>query len=91
MSNYPRGRVTKVTFAIEYPDGSTASSTVTDTQDLTGIVFTDEGINNDAVDRYNASTEDWKKNPTMLLQYASPRESGEYFTLFCSKDSHCED
>jgi hypothetical protein len=98
MSEFQRGRVTRVTFEVEYPDGSKATSVINDTQDLKMIAFSGDSVSSDATGQYNVSQEDWRQNPTMLLEYSSQREGGEaspsgsggYILSFCSKDSHCE-
>lgn len=89
MSEFQRGRVTKVTFEIEYPDGSTATSEVSDAQDLKGIALSGDSVDGEVIGQFNVSADDWTRNPTMLLEYSEPRESGERFRTFCSKDSHC--
>lgn len=99
MSEFMRGRVTRVTFEVEYPDGSTTTSVVNDTQDLMMVAFSGDRVGPDAIEQYNVSQDDWRKNPTVLLEYSSQREGGQanpsgsggYILSFCSKDSHCEE
>lgn len=54
MSKFQRGRVTRVTFEVEYPDGSTTTSEVNDTQDLKMIAFSGDCVSPDAIGQYNA-------------------------------------
>jgi hypothetical protein len=99
MSEFQRGHVTRVTFEVEYPDGSTAKSEVKDPQDLEMIAFSGDHVSPEATDKFNVSPDDWKQNPTMLLRYSSKPEGGQavqsgsrsHFLAFCSKDSHCDE
>jgi len=84
MDEFQRGRVTRVTLEVEYPDGSTATSEVTDTHGLQAIIFTGDRVSSAAAGEYNVSPDDWKKNPAVALEYSSR------VSMFCSKDSHCE-
>lgn len=68
MGDFQRGKVTKVTFEIEYPDGSTKTSDLDNPGDVEKIVFSNDHMADDEdAGRFNVSEEDWKQNPTMLL------------------------
>lgn len=65
-----RGIVKKVTFEIEYPDGTTKTSTLDASVGLgevSSIIFDDVCVPEQDRPIWNAS-EDWRKNPTMLLR-----------------------
>lgn len=63
------------------------------------VAFSGDRVSPEAVEQYNVSQDDWRQNPTMLLEYSSQRAGGQanpsgaggYVLSFCSKDSHCEE
>jgi hypothetical protein len=65
-----RGKVVKVTFEIEYPDGSSKVSSLTGDMlgDLAAIVLDEVLVPERQLSEWNASSQDWRKNPTMLLR-----------------------
>lgn len=68
MSTNKRGVVKKISFEIEYPDGSTKTSVLEEKEldNLAAIVLSEEAKVGKAELQWNKSAE-WKENPTMFL------------------------
>lgn len=75
MATYERGTVTKISFEITYPDGSTKTSDVDDPSNVKKIVFSDDDVADGDVETFNVSTDDWKQNPSMML-YGKAQPAG---------------
>ncbi len=70
-----RGIVKKITFEIEYPDGSTKESILKDeAKNLSAIILSDEMVLEKDISSWKVS-HDWKDNPTMLLVYKDGRST----------------
>jgi hypothetical protein len=67
MAEFERGRVTKVTVEIVYPDGSTKTSEVPDIETLGAIVIAERFVPASDKSTFDISENDWKQNPSMLL------------------------
>ncbi|MBE3871842.1 hypothetical protein HJ160_24410 [Vibrio parahaemolyticus] len=64
-----RGTVKRITFEIEYPDGTTKTSVLDEEvglNDVASIVLGDEYVPEEELTIWNAS-ENWRENPTMLI------------------------
>ena len=66
-SNVQRGTVKKITFEVEYPDGSRKTSVIEDAEDVASITFHAEGVSQRDLQLFNKSSSDWRENPTMLV------------------------
>lgn len=62
MGDYGRGIVKRITFEIEYPDGSRKTSTIEGAETVRLISFDD-----DQSPELNVSTDDWTQNPAMIV------------------------
>lgn len=69
-----RGRVTKVTFYIEYPDGSLKESTVAVSSRLNAVLLSDDYMDDEMKKLFNVSQTDWKKNPAMIIVDGTQRK-----------------
>lgn len=65
--NALRGKVTKIVFSIEYPDGSTKESTVFPTQSIEAVMMSDTLMSDEMKHLFNRSDTDWKRNPAMVI------------------------
>lgn len=81
MNDFQRGAVVKMTFEIEYPDGSRKVAEVDDPQGVGLVVF--DAANVPAGDEalFNVSEADWKQNPSMIIY---PKASGAEGIPFCT-------
>jgi len=73
MSNFSRGVVKKVTFEIEYPDGSRTVKDLGKPEDVGLIIFDESSLAADDTGLFNVSESDWKQNPSMIV---FPRSQG---------------
>jgi hypothetical protein len=62
-----RGKVTKIVFSIEYPDGSTKESTVFPIRSIEAVMMSDDFMSEEMKSLFNRSDTDWKKNPAMVI------------------------
>jgi hypothetical protein len=62
MTGYGRGIVKRITFEIEYPDGTRKTSSIDGAEMVRSISFDDEQS-----PELNVSTDDWTQNPAMLV------------------------
>jgi hypothetical protein len=72
MAAFQRGKLTKVTFEIEYPDGSTKVSELEDPESVKRLSFDEAYVDDGDQQTFNASEADWKQNPAMIIY----RETG---------------
>jgi hypothetical protein len=66
-SDVQRGTVKKITFEVEYPDGSLKTSVIEDAEDVASITFYPERVSPRDLQFFNKSSSDWRENPTMLV------------------------
>ncbi|WP_142375669.1 hypothetical protein AAHU49_06895 [Klebsiella quasipneumoniae subsp. quasipneumoniae] len=62
-----RGKVIKVTFLIEYPDGSQKEASFNDASEIQAIYLSEDVMDDKMKNVFNRST-NWHDNPTMLIQ-----------------------
>lgn len=75
MSDFSRGIVKKVTFEIDYPDGSRKVAELDDPQDVGLIVFDSKDVPAEDLGLFDVSESDWKQNPSMIV-YLRRSEDG---------------
>jgi hypothetical protein len=80
-SSVQRGTVKKITFEVEYPDGSLKTSVIEDAEDVASITFHAEGVSRRDLQFFNKSSSDWRENPTMLV-YRGKDPSPDPFCWF---------
>lgn len=76
MSSFERGVVRKVTFEIEYPDGSRKTETLDNPSDVAVITLAENRIPDQDSSLFNVSDADWKQNPAMLVYYGREADVG---------------
>lgn len=62
-----RGKVTKVSFHVEYPDGSSKDSTYVPADELRAILFSESYMTEDMKKLFTKSRTNWKDNPAMII------------------------
>jgi len=67
MSDFLRGTVKRVTFEIEYPDGSRKVADVPDPEGLAMIIFDASRAPTGDASLFDVSESDWKLNPSVLV------------------------
>lgn len=67
MAEHKRGTVRKVTFEIEYPDGSSKVSELDDPGNVGLIAFDEQHVRDGDLELYNVSESDWEQNPAMVV------------------------
>jgi hypothetical protein len=67
MSEFQRGIATRITFEIEYPDGSTKTAHVEDASNVSSISFDASSLAERDLPTFNVSESDWKQNPAMII------------------------
>lgn len=75
MSGFLRGVVKRITFEIEYPDGSKKVADVPDPEALAMIVFHASRVPTGDASLFDVSESDWKLNPSVLV-YPKPTADG---------------
>ncbi|SXF12083.1 Uncharacterised protein [Klebsiella variicola] len=75
-----RGKVIKINITVSYPDGSIKEATFDDIADVKAIYFTEDVMSDEMKSLFNVSN-DWKENPTVIVQKGdvlSPRCKIDY-------------
>jgi hypothetical protein len=67
VSTYQRGVVKRVTFEIEYPDGSSKTAELEDSEGLVLIAFDESHVEAEDLPSFNVSDTEWKQNPAMVV------------------------
>lgn len=62
-----RGKITKVTFHVEYPDGSTKESSFEPTERLNAVLLEESFMTLEMKRMFTRSNTDWKMNPAMII------------------------
>jgi len=62
-----RGKVTQVVFSIEYPDGSTKTSTYVPQAELRAVLLDQAYMTDEMKGLFEVSATDWRKNPAMII------------------------
>ena len=62
-----RGKVSKIHFYIEYPDGSKKETVFEPKAGLKAILCSDEFMTEEMKNMFTKSDSDWKKNPAMVI------------------------
>lgn len=62
-----RGTITRVSFHVEYPDGSCKDSTFEPETELKAIMFSEDYMTDDMKALFTRSRVDWKVNPAMII------------------------
>ncbi len=62
-----RGKVTRVIFHVEYPDGTQKVYDYSTRDRLNAVILSDEYANDEMKQLLNVSSEDWTKNPAMII------------------------
>lgn len=62
-----RGKVTKVVFHVEYPDGSTKESSFSPMDKLNAVLLSETFMTDEMKSLFTKSSTDWKKNPAMII------------------------
>ena len=67
MSEFLRGTVVKLTFEIEYPDGSRKVAELDSPEKVSSIAFDSTSVSAGDAELFNVSESDWKQNPSMIV------------------------
>lgn len=62
-----RGKITRISFVIEYPDGTTKESSYDPQHGLRAVLISDKFMTEEMRKLFTRSESDWKKNPAMII------------------------
>ena len=62
-----RGKVTKITFHVEYPNGKTKDSEFEPEKELNAVLFSETYMTEEMKKLFTVSKSDWKANPAMII------------------------
>ncbi|ETT61316.1 hypothetical protein BSK66_27575 [Paenibacillus odorifer] len=79
--NYLRGRVKKIIFEIEYPDGTQKVMMLDNAHDITHIAFNQKYVFPEDTHLFNVSPQDWNQNPAMIAYRTNAQAYPHYFTF----------
>lgn len=87
MSQFTRGKVVRISFTVEYPDGSSHESELASPEEITKVVFHESELAEDEHSAFCVSLKEWKRNPSMLV-FRGRGQKGIHPEPHCSHIDH---
>ena len=84
MADFQRGVVKKITFEIEYPDGSQKTLVLDDFRGLSFIAFDAASVREGDLAQFEVSETDWTQNPAMMVYDRAEDGPGVEGIPFCT-------